>query len=80
MLKQQEGKDMFIFGSANLSSTLMQHRLIDEYRLCVVPVVLGSGNPLFKPSPKRLKMKLLEARSPKTGGAILRYAPEVGTT
>ncbi len=41
-LKKQPGKDLFIFGSANLSSTLTRAGLIDEYRLCVAPVVLAS--------------------------------------
>jgi dihydrofolate reductase len=75
-LKRQDGKDLYIFGSANLSSTLTQHRLIDEYRLCVTPLVLGGGNPLFKVSPNRMKMKLLEARPLNSGGVILRYQPE----
>jgi dihydrofolate reductase len=74
-LKQQPGKDLFIFGSANLSSALTQKGLIDEYRIGINPVVLGGGNPLFKPSPDRLKMKLLEVRPFKTGCVILRYEP-----
>ena len=74
-LKQQPGKDLFIFGSANLSATLMQHNLIDEYRLGITPVVLGGGNPLFKPNPDRLRMKLLEVRPFKTGCVILFYKP-----
>jgi len=75
-LKRQSGKDLFIFGSATLSSTLMQHGLIDEYRLGLNPIVLGGGGPLFKPSPHRLRMKLLEARPLKSGCVILRYEPE----
>ncbi len=75
-LKQQSGKDLFIFGSANLSSTLTQHGLIDEYRLGITPVILGGGNPLFKPTPQRMKMKLLEARPLKSGCVIVRYQPE----
>jgi len=75
-LKQQRGKDLFIFGSANLSETLMRHGLIDEYRLGVTPVVLGRGNPLFKPSAERMKLKLVEARPLKSGCVILRYQPE----
>ncbi|MBV6505631.1 MAG: putative protein YyaP [Syntrophorhabdaceae bacterium] len=75
-LKQQDGKDVYVFGSANLSSTLTQHGLIDEYRLGLTPVVLGSGNPLFKTSPERLKLKLVEARALKSGCVILRYVPE----
>ena len=74
-LKQQPGQDMLIFGSADLSATLVRHSLIDEFRLGVVPVVLGGGNPLFKPIPDRLPMKLLEARPLKSGCVILRYEP-----
>ena len=75
-LKQQLGKDVFIFGSANLSSTLIRHNLIDEYRPAVTPVILGGGNPLFKPSPARMRLKLVEARPLKSGCVILRYQPE----
>ncbi len=75
-LKQESGKDLYIFGSANLCSTLTRERLIDEYRLCLAPVVLGAGNPLFKPGSDTLKMTLLEARPlQKSGGVILRYQP-----
>lgn len=74
-LKQQAGKDLFVFGSANLSSTLIRRGLFDEYRLCYTPVVLGAGNPLFKPGADRLRMQLLEAKPLKSGGVILRYEP-----
>jgi dihydrofolate reductase len=74
-LKQQPGKDMLIFGSADLSASLTRAGLIDEYRLGLVPVVLGGGNPLFKPAPDRLPMKLLEARPLKSGCVILRFEP-----
>ncbi len=72
-LKQQPGKDLFAFGNANHSSTLMRHGLIDEYRLGLNPIVLGGGNPRFKPIPDRMKLKLLEARPLKSGVVILRY-------
>jgi len=74
-LKQQPGKDLFIFGSADLSATLMGHGLIDEYRLGLTPVVLGGGNPLFKATPQGLRMRLLEARPLRSGCVILRYEP-----
>ncbi|HEX4840797.1 MAG TPA: dihydrofolate reductase family protein [bacterium] len=74
-LKQGDGKDLFIFGSADLSAALARHGLIDEYRLALTPLVLGEGNPLFKPSPHRLTLRLLEARPLKSGGVILRYQP-----
>ena len=75
-LKRQPGKNMFVFGSANLSSTLLDHGLFDEIDLALAPVILGRGSPLFKTSPDRLKMKLLEARPLKSGGVILRYQPQ----
>lgn len=53
----------------------MRRGLIDEYRLGLTPVVLGSGNPLFKPGPQRSRMQLLEARPLKSGCVILRYQP-----
>ena len=72
-LKAQAGKDMFLFGSAILASSLMVGGLIDEYRLCLVPVVLGGGRPLFKPGVGLPPLRLLESRSLKSGGVILRY-------
>jgi len=72
-LKQQPGKDMYIFGSANLSATFTRHGLIDEYRLCVVPVVLDEGTRLFADNPSGMQLKLIDSRQLKTGGVILRY-------
>ncbi|HET8580009.1 MAG TPA: dihydrofolate reductase family protein [Nitrospiraceae bacterium] len=71
-LKQQPGKDLFVFGSADLSSTFTKHGLFDEYRLGLTPVVLGAGTPLFKPGPE-LRMNLAETRLLKSGCVILRY-------
>ncbi len=47
-LKQQSGNDLFIFGSAKLSSTFTQNGLIDEYRLMVNPIVLSGGVPIIR--------------------------------
>jgi dihydrofolate reductase len=75
-LKQQPGKDIFLYGSADFASTLIQHGLVDEYRLGVNPVVLRGGTALFKGSPARLNLKLLEARPLTSGVVILHYKPE----
>ncbi len=75
-LKEEPGKPLFVFGSADLSSTLLKHGLFDELDLALTPLLLGRGNPLFKPNSERFKMKLLEARPLKSGGVILRYQPE----
>jgi dihydrofolate reductase len=74
-MKQEPGKELFIFGSANLCSTLQQQGLIDEYRLGVNPILLGNGNPLFKPMPNKTALKLLEARTLTSGCVLLRYEP-----
>ena len=79
-LKGQRGKDLFIFGSANLAATFTRKGLIDEYRLCVAPVILGGGNPLFKESSERMNLELLEERPLKSGGVILRYRGEKPAT
>ncbi len=76
-LKQQPGKNMLIFGSADLSSTLTRHGLIDEYRLGLTPVVLGNGNPLFKSPAERLNLKLVDAKPLRSGCVILRFCREV---
>jgi dihydrofolate reductase len=74
-LKQESGKAVFVAGSADLVDSLIRHRLIDEYRLMVNPILLGGGNPLFKPMANSVSLKLLEARPLPSGGVILRYEP-----
>jgi dihydrofolate reductase len=73
-LKQEPGKDLFIFGSANLIGSLTKQALIDEYRIGLNPLVLGGGTPMFKPSKERMRLKLLEARPMQSGIVLLRYA------
>lgn len=75
-LKRRPGKDLFVFGSAKLSDSLMRRGLFDEYRICIAPVVLRNGAPLFKPGGPRQDLTLLEARPLATGAIILRYAPK----
>jgi len=75
-LKQQGNGDMYVFGSGNLSESLMKAELIDEYRFCIAPVFLGKGRLLFNQGIPRKKLKLLEARPLAKGGIILRYAPD----
>ncbi len=75
-LKAKEGGDIFVFGSADLTSTLMRHRLIDEYHIGINPVLLGRGSPLFKENSDRMTLKHLETRTLKSGVVILHYAPE----
>jgi len=72
-LKQQGNGNMFVFGSGILSNALIKADLFDEYRLCIVPVILGNGRQLFESGLPYQKLTLLEARPLTTGGVILRY-------
>ena len=74
-LKEQPGKALFVFGSADLSVTLIRHGLIDEYRIGLVPVTLGRGNPLFKPDSEPLKLHLQQTRPLGERCLLLRYQP-----
>ncbi len=77
-LKRHGAGNLFVFGSADLSATLIEQGLFDEYRLGVVPVVLGRGKPLFGRNLSRLRLKLLEARPLSSGCVVLRYEPRSG--
>jgi len=75
-LKQQPGKDMVIFGGVGIVSTFIKLGLVDEYRLRVHPVALGSGKPLFKDIKDRMKLKLLKCEKFNSGVVALHYQPE----
>jgi dihydrofolate reductase len=76
-LKQTTDKNIYIFGSADLVASLLQEdNVIDEIMLCVVPVLLGQGTPLFKPADRRESLKLLDSQPLASGGIILRYGTE----
>jgi dihydrofolate reductase len=75
-LKQQPGKDLAIFGSADLTTALLQAGLVDELRIMVNPVVLGNGKPLFADLPKRVKLTLRDTRVFRSGNVLLCYQPE----
>jgi dihydrofolate reductase len=74
-LKQEPGKDLLIFGSADLASSLTKHSLIDEYRIMVNPVVLGKGKPLFKDVKEKLNLRLLKTKTFGNGNVLLYYEP-----
>jgi dihydrofolate reductase len=75
-LKQQPGKNMMIFGSPSIAQTFMQLGLIDEYRLNLNPIILGSGIPLFKDSMDTINLKLVETKTFSSGVLGLNYQPE----
>lgn len=72
-LKQQPGQDILVAGSGELVRTLMQHDLVDEYRLMVHPVVLCGGKRLFQDGTARKLLKLKDTRTFATGIVVLTY-------
>lgn len=73
-LKQQEGKPI-LAGSPSLIVTLTNLGLIDEYQLCIHPVIAAGGLPLFKNVNQRLDLKLLKTKTFNSGAEIMYYEP-----
>lgn len=72
-LKQQEGKDIIIYGSGEIVAALTELGLIDEYRIWVHPVAIGRGRPLFSGLYTNLTLKLLKIRTFSSGVILLYY-------
>lgn len=75
-LKEQPGKDMIIYGSGNVVTSLTNSGLVDEFQLWIHPVILGVGKPLFKNLQQRLPLKLSKTKSFNSGVIVLYYACE----
>ena len=73
-LKEQKGMNILQYGSCELTRTLLQHRLIDEFRVMVFPVAVGAGLRVFE-NIQQTPMKLLETKTFSTGVVILNYQP-----
>ena len=71
-LKTQPGKDISV-GGAGLASSFMRLDLIDEYRLYIHPVILGSGKRMFQPPLERLNLQLVETYPFSSGVVLLKY-------
>jgi dihydrofolate reductase len=74
-LKQQPGKDILMYGSPTLMRTLAEHDLVDEYKVWVHPVVLGSGKRLFTEGFGKTALELVDTQTLSTGVVILTYRP-----
>ncbi|MEA2434084.1 MAG: hypothetical protein QOG54_1541 [Actinomycetota bacterium] len=75
-LKERPGKDIRVIGSGDLSQTLIENDLVDEYQLVVHPLVLGSGKRLFRDGTASTKLRLVDSKPTTKGVLILTYVPD----
>jgi dihydrofolate reductase len=74
-LKERPGRELQVHGSGQLAQTLIEHDLVDEYRLLYFPVHLGSGKRLFRDGAPAAALRLLSATTTGTGVIIATYEP-----
>lgn len=74
-LKKQKGKDLVLFAGADITRSFIEHKLIDEFRIILNPVVLGKGTPLFKMLAEPLNLELSATKTFKGENVLLIYRP-----
>jgi dihydrofolate reductase len=74
-LKRQDGGDLLVIGSTELVRTLIEHDLVDEFRVMIDPLVLGGGKRIFRDDGARRPLRLVDSRVTTTGAIIATYAP-----
>jgi len=72
-IKNQPGKDIWLFGGASLTTSLINAGLVDEMALAVHPIILGCGKPLFQNISKRKMLKLTESKTYPSGLIMITY-------
>ena len=77
-IKNSEGRDIWLFGGADLATSFLEHKLIDELWLSVHPVILGAGKPLFHSLPGKVSLELTGHKIFSTGLVSLKYKPVYG--
>jgi dihydrofolate reductase len=77
-LKEQDGDDLYAIGSIQLVKTLIEHGLVDEYRVTIDPVAVGGGKRLFPDDGELRSFRLLESEVTATGMILATYAPSEG--
>ena len=82
-LKDEDGPELQVHGSANLIQTLLEHDLVDEFRLMIFPITLGGGKKLFADGTQPLAFKLVKSATSSTGVIMAVYkkagAVQIGT-
>jgi dihydrofolate reductase len=74
-LKQGDGGDLHVIGSTELVRTLIEHNLVDEFRLMIDPVMLGGGKRIFRDDGLLRQMRLVDSEVTGTSAILARYAP-----
>jgi dihydrofolate reductase len=74
-LKREDGADLHVIGSAKLVRTLIEHDLVDEFRLMIDPVVVGGGKRIFRDDGVLRTLRLVDGRMTTTGAILATYAP-----
>lgn len=72
-IKKEKGKDIWLFGGAGLTTSLMNLGLVDELSLAVYPILLGAGKPLFSNIKDRIQLMLVNTKTYSTGLVSLTY-------
>jgi dihydrofolate reductase len=77
-LKREDGEDLHVIGSSQLVQTLVEHDLVDEFRMMIDPVVVGGGKRLFRDDGVLRPLRLVDSQVTTTGVIIATYAPAGG--
>ena len=77
-LRQQDGQDLTIYGHGPLGQTLLEHGLLDEIRLSVHPIIVGTGTLFYRDAPKKTELELVGSESLPSGVIVLSYRPAAG--
>ena len=75
-LREEPGKDIWLFGGGTLFRSLLQARLVDTVEVAVIPILLGGGTPLLPTPARPAKLRLVSSRAYKSGIMSLEYAVE----
>jgi dihydrofolate reductase len=74
-LKREDGADLHVIGSTNLVQTLIEHDLVDEFRVMIDPVTLGGGKRIFRDDGALRPLRLVDGQVTTTGAFLATYAP-----
>jgi dihydrofolate reductase len=78
-LKRDAGGELLVIGSTKLAQTLIEHELVDEFRVMIDPVVVGGGKRLFRDDAALRRLRLIDSQLTATGAIIATYTPGSST-